>query len=115
MAELGEEARGSIQAGYRPVVVIQNNKGNFYSPTTIVAPVTSCSKTNLPVHVTVSDHCVFRKTSIIMLEQIRTINKTDLNQFMGTLPEDVMREVDRKIGISLGLIPIDSRPRERCL
>lgn len=96
---------GSEQGGVRPVVVIQNDVGNKYSPTTIVAAITSqLNKTKLPTHVKVkaSDNDL-PKNSVILMEQVRTIDKKRLREKIGNFTEEIMREVDHALKISLGL------------
>lgn len=97
---------GSEQGGFRPVLVIQNNVGNKYSPTVIVAAITShIEKAKLPTHVELSavEHSL-EKDSVILLEQIRTIDKQRLQQKITELDEKVMAKVDEALKISLGLI-----------
>jgi mRNA interferase MazF len=96
---------GSEQGGQRPVVVIQNNIGNKFSPTVIVAAITAkISKASLPTHVEVSGDMVgLAKDSVILLEQIRTVDKQRLYQKLGQIDDDLMRIVDAKLMISLGL------------
>ena len=100
---------GSEQGGRRPVVVLQNNRGNQSSDTVIVAPLTSSQiKPHLPTHVEIYTdglHC----TSIALLEQIRTIDKKRLREHMGHLDEKQMAMVDDAIAVSFGL-PGNSRP-----
>lgn len=101
---------GSEQGGIRPVLIIQNDVGNRYSPTVIAAAITSRSgKAKLPTHISLSaDRCGLTKDSIILLEQIRTIDKRRLKSCMGEIPPEVLHEVDYALEISFGLIP---RPR----
>lgn len=94
---------GSEQGGYRPVLIVQNDTGNTFSPTTIVAAVTSSrTKTKLPTHVMVSAACL-EKQSIVLLEQIRTIDKARLSEYIGRLSDAEMNKVDRAIEVSFGL------------
>ena len=94
---------GSEQGGIRPVVVIQNNVGNHYSPTTIVAAITSKEdKTKVPTHVRVKVDGLSR-TSIILLEQIRTIDKARLRSYVNTLTDETMDLVDDALSISVDL------------
>lgn len=94
---------GSEQGGYRPVLIVQNDTGNTFSPTTIVAAVTSSrTKTKLPTHVMVSADCL-EKQSIVLLEQIRTIDKARLSEYIGRLSDAEMNTVDRAIEVSFGL------------
>ncbi len=96
---------GSEQGGTRPVLVIQNDIGNQYSPTTIVAAITSqIQKAKLPTHVEISaDKNGLDRDSVLLLEQIRTIDKSRLKQRVAFLEEDFMRKVDEAIEVSLGL------------
>ncbi len=98
---------GSEQGGRRPVIIIQNNIGNQHSPTTIIAAVTSklLMKAKLPVHVMLPHAYGLDMDSIALLEQIRTIDKTRLETYVGRLDEATMRRVDRALGISIGLVP----------
>ncbi len=96
---------GSEQGGVRPVLVVQNNVGNKYSPTVIIAAITSqLTKAKLPTHIELSKekyHLV--KDSVVLLEQIRTLDKRRLKEKVGRVDESVMREVDIAIMISLGI------------
>lgn len=96
---------GSEQGGQRPVLIVQNDVGNKYSPTVIVAAITAkISKAKLPTHVEVcKDEVGLLKDSVILLEQIRTIDKRRLIQKIGVLTPDLMEKVDRGLMISLGL------------
>lgn len=97
---------GSEQGGFRPVLVIQNNVGNRYSPTVIVAAITShIEKAKLPTHVELSAKKYgLEKDSVILLEQIRTIDKQRLQQKITELDDRIMSTVDESLKISLGLI-----------
>lgn len=96
--------KGSEQGGLRPVLIIQNDIGNKYSPTTIIAIITSRhTKANLPTHIWLNDECGLPKDSMVELEQLRTIDKTRLSEFMGTVSQEVMKEIDMAIKISLGV------------
>ncbi|ADG81586.1 transcriptional modulator of MazE/toxin MazF [Thermincola ferriacetica] len=99
---------GSEQGGTRPVLVLQNDIGNQYSPTTIVAAITSqISKAKLPTHVEISaKNSGLEKDSVILLEQIRTIDKSRLMEKVTSLSEEDMEKVAQAIEISLGLIDI---------
>lgn len=93
--------KGCEQGGYRPVLIIQNNVGNRYSPTVIVSAITSrLTKRLLPVHVALPKALV--KSSICMLEQIRTLDKSRLRELVGKLSDEDMMKVNRAILISLG-------------
>ncbi|MBU7008419.1 type II toxin-antitoxin system PemK/MazF family toxin [Phosphitispora fastidiosa] len=99
---------GSEQGGTRPVLVLQNDIGNQYSPTTIVAAITSqISKAKLPTHVEVTAKSSgLEKDSVILLEQIRTIDKSRLKEKVTTLNEEIMEKIAQAMEISLGLIEI---------
>ena len=84
LADLGERD-GNIQSGKRPVIVLQNDVGNTYSPTTIVVPLTSQIKNLLPVHCDVGVECGLKKTSTSLMEQITTINQSQLIKRIGAL------------------------------
>ena len=101
---------GSEQGGIRPVLMIQNDVGNRYSPTVIAAAITSqCGKAKLPTHISVpAAVCGLTKDSVVLLEQIRTIDKRRLRDCMGEVPAELMKQVDHALEISFGLIP---RPR----
>ena len=95
---------GSEQGGVRPVLVIQNDTGNKYSPTTIVAAITSRqNKAKLPTHIEITED-VFEKDSIVLLEQIRTVDKRRLKEYVGKLDNGTMDRVNKAISISVGLI-----------
>ena len=96
---------GSEQGGLRPVLIIQNDIGNRYSPTVIAAAITSrMSKTRLPTHIDVyADKVGLAKDSVILLEQIRTLDKRRLKEKMGHLDDDIMNEVNAAIAVSFGL------------
>lgn len=97
---------GSEQGGVRPVLVIQNDVGNKYSPTVIIAAITSqIEKAKLPTHVEVDAKAYgLEKDSVILLEQIRTIDKQRLQDKVTELDDRVMQKVSQAIKISLGLI-----------
>ncbi|MBS9335301.1 type II toxin-antitoxin system PemK/MazF family toxin [Fructobacillus sp. M1-13] len=98
---------GSEQEGVRPVLIIQNDRGNQNAPTTIVAAITSkISKAKLPTHVELSaDEAVIKKDSIILTEQVRTIDKRRLRDRIGHLATngDTMKAVRKALSISLGM------------
>ena len=98
---------GSEQGGVRPVLIIQNDIGNKYSPTVIVAAITSqINKAKLPTHIEISAHEYgLNKDSVILLEQIRTIDKKRLREKIGCLDKNMMLKVDNSLQISLGLSP----------
>lgn len=96
---------GSEQGGIRPVLVIQNDIGNKYSPTVIVAAVTSqINKSKLPTHLELdADQFGLSKDSVVLLEQVRTIDKKRLREKVCHLDEDFMNKIDSGLLISLGL------------
>ena len=96
---------GSEQGGVRPVLIVQNDVGNKYSPTVIAAAITSQKyKTALPTHISVnSGGCGLQKDSIVLLEQVRTIDKTRLKERMGTLDNDEMSKINKALSVSFGL------------
>lgn len=95
---------GSEQGGVRPVIVIQNNVGNKYSPTIIIAAITSqINKARLPTHVEISaPHFGLPKDSVVLLEQIRTIDKKRLREKIGRFNDEMMNQIDEGLKISLG-------------
>ena len=91
---------GSEQGGIRPVVILQNDKGNYYSPTTIVAAVTSRRKKKyLPTHIEIKNPNLKRK-SVVMLEQVRTIDKSRLLGYIGKVDDNTMQKIDEAVKIS---------------
>ncbi len=96
---------GSEQGGLRPVLIIQNDIGNKYSPTVIAAAITSrMSKTRLPTHIDLyAERAGLAKDSVILLEQIRTLDKRRLKEKMGHLGDVMMNEVNNAIAVSFGL------------
>ncbi len=97
---------GSEQGGLRPVLIVQNDVGNKYSPTVIAAAITSrVSKTKLPTHIDIYASKVgLAKDSVVLLEQIRTIDKVRLKEKMGHLDDDSMRSVNDALSVSFGLL-----------
>ena len=96
---------GSEQGGIRPVLVIQNNIGNRHSPTVIAAAITSqTGKARLPTHISLAAmSCGLPKDSVVLLEQVRTLDKKRLREKMGHVEENVMEKVDLAIAVSFGL------------
>lgn len=104
---------GSEQGGIRPVLIVQNDVGNRHSPTVIAAAITSqTGKARLPTHIEVTGNsikngcengCGLAKNSIILLEQIRTLDKKRLKDKMGHLDENTMRQVNEALNVSFGL------------
>ena len=107
---------GSEQGGIRPVLIIQNDVGNRHSPTVIAAAITSkINKNHLPTHIEVdARNYGLARDSIILLEQIRTLDKRRLKERMGHLDREAMDRVDRAISISFGLetSPLSNTERE---
>lgn len=99
---------GSEQGGIRPVLIVQNNVGNKYSPTVIAAAITSQQfKSKLPTHINVeADVCGLSKDSVVLLEQIRTLDKRRLKEKMGNLPESDMGKINDALSVSMGLSEI---------
>ncbi|MDR2047077.1 MAG: type II toxin-antitoxin system PemK/MazF family toxin [Clostridiales bacterium] len=95
---------GSEQGGIRPVLVVQNDVGNKYSPTVIAAAVTSqMNKTKLPTHVDLEGQvCGLPKNSVVLLEQIRTLDKKRLKEKIGELSDGIMARVNESLLVSLG-------------
>ena len=96
---------GSEQGGTRPVLIVQNDVGNKYSPTVIAAAITSQKyKTKLPTHISVNaGGGGLQKDSIVLLEQVRTIDKQRLKERMGNLPQEEMEKINRALSVSFGL------------
>ena len=97
---------GSEQNGYRPVVIIQNDVGNKFSPTTIVAMMTSRvnTKANLPTHMYLPAENGLPQPSMLMLEQLRTIDKSRLGRYIGSLDEVEVDQLNRALAVSIGLM-----------
>ncbi len=96
---------GSEQGGIRPVLIVQNDVGNKFSPTVIAAAITSQqTKAHLPTHIQLyAQNSGLAKDSVVLLEQVRTIDKKRLKEKMGTLDDDSMQRVNAAISVSLGL------------
>ena len=96
---------GSEQGGTRPVLIISNDTGNGHSPTVIIASITGKTQTKakLPTHTEVKEVEGLNRDSIILLEQIRTIDKRRLKNHMGTMPDNIMARVDKALAISLAM------------
>lgn len=100
---------GSEQGGIRPVIILQNDVGNRHSPTTIVAAITrKRGKSELPTHVSIRIN-ELGHTSVALLEQIRTIDKSRIKDFVGVLDVNTMEHIDRAILISLGVTHVIGR------
>ena len=96
---------GSEQGGTRPVVVIQNDTGNKHSPTLIVATVTTkiAKKSNMPTHYLIGNNPAFRAPSVVMLEQIRTIDKRRIDSYLGKVTSREMAEIEKALAVSLAM------------
>lgn len=96
---------GSEQGGKRPVIVIQNNTGNKFAPTVIVAAVTSkvCKKPNQPTHVLIEKNPAFSRPSVVLLEQIFTIDKERIQRLLGQTTPDEMYQINEALMNSLDL------------
>ena len=96
---------GSEQGGTRPVIVIQNDTGNKYSPTLIVATVTTKirKKENMPTHLLIKDNPAFREASVVQLEQLRTIDKSRIDDYLGKVTPRDMMAIEKALSISLAM------------
>ena len=102
---------GSEQGGVRPVLIVQNDLGNKFSPTVIAAAITSQKdKSRLPTHIELNAlNCGLAKDSVVLLEQIRTIDKRRLKEHMGRLDDGSMASIDKALSISFGLNASDNQ------
>ncbi len=98
-----DPVKGSEQGGSRPVLVVQNDSGNQYSPTVIIAAITSQKKPYLPTHVYLYGVDELPRNSMVLLEQIRTIDKSRLIEYMGKIGWELMEKVDQALRISVDL------------
>jgi len=105
---------GSEQGGVRPVIILQNDTGNKHSPTVIVAAVTSKKKVTMPTHISLAATEELQMDSVVLLEQIRTIDKRRLKGYIGALDEAVMAKVNHALAVSVGLQRMDE-PLILCL
>lgn len=105
---------GCEQGGIRPVLIIQNNIGNLYSPTVIVAAITSrTGKQHLPTHIELDDpQNGLRKNSLVLLEQVRTIDRSRLRDYIGSLTNEQLAQVDNAVAVSFGLEPVNTPVHE---
>ena len=96
---------GSEQGGTRPVIVIQNDTGNKHSPTLIVATITTRirKKENMPTHLLIKDNPAFREASVVQLEQIRTIDKCRIDNYLGKVTPHEMVAIEKALSISLAM------------
>ena len=96
---------GSEQGGIRPVLVIQNDVGNHFSPTVVVAAITSRkAKNSLPTHILLEDVPGLAPTSLLLLEQLRTIDRKRLHGYIGHISKEKMLEIDVALAISIGIV-----------
>ena len=94
---------GSEQGGCRPVLIIQNNIGNRFSPTVIVAAITSVQKKQqLPTHISINPNFL-ESESVVLLEQVRTIDKSRLSDYLGQLSPQDMNKINRALTVSIGI------------
>lgn len=98
-----EPVMGSEQGGYRPVLILQNNTGNRYNPTVIVAAITGKPKSKMPTHVRISNIEILEKNSTVLLEQIRTIDRCRLGAYIGKISLKVQGKTDWALSVSVGL------------
>lgn len=109
---------GSEQGGVRPVLIIQNDRGNQYSPTVIAAAITGRKKRWMPTHVRLYQQAGLNRSSCVMLEQVRTIDRTRLVRYIGRLNDRTMQAVDTALAVSLGMERNSSHPerndRDQC-
>ena len=105
LCNLGDNINGSVQAGVRPALIISNNIGNSNGPVAIVAPLTSRTKSKkfLPTHIVISTNMGLEKESLVLLEQITTIDKKCIGRKITKLSARLMAVVDKKINVSLGI------------
>lgn len=109
---------GSVQNGCRPVLVVQCDEGNQASETTIIAAITTSKKRYLPTHISLDESCGLREPSIVLMEQLRTVNAGELLNYVGTVTdEQTIRMVNRGLRKALGMWSFRARPTDdvRCL
>lgn len=95
---------GSEQGGIRPVLVIQNDVGNYFSPTVVAAAITSRkAKNSLPTHILLENVPGLASTSLLLLEQLRTIDRKRLHGYIGRISKEKMLEIDAALAISIGI------------
>lgn len=97
--------KGSEQGGTRPVVVLQNNVGNIFSPTLVIAPLTSkvYNKSDIPTHYIVRDVPQLSEESLVLLEQIKTIDKQRVIEYIGRVSKEDMKGIEEALRVSLGI------------
>lgn len=103
LVNLGDERKGSVQSGIRPAIIVQNNQGNKYSQTTIVCPLTSQQKKNIPTHAVLTPENGVAKVSVALCEQPTVVDKSQLMKKMGEIDEKSIAEIEKRIMISFGL------------
>lgn len=105
---------GSEQGGVRPVLILQNNIGNQHSPTVIAAAITSkAEKTALPTHITLcGGSCGLPQDSIVLLEQVRTLDKRRLREYVGSLDDQSIIKINAALAISMGLTELEEMQDE---
>ena len=101
-ADLGT-AIGSEQGGVRPVLIIQNNVGNKYSPTVIIAAITGSKKAEIPTHVMFPKYSSLKSKSTVLLEQIRTIDKSRLRRYIGNTSVRTKKKIEQALAVSVGI------------
>ncbi len=94
---------GSEQGGIRPVLIVQNNVGNKHSPTLVVLPLSTAKKKNLPTHIHIKGSKALPKDSIVLAEQIRTIDRYRLREYVGSIDKEIMDEINGAMKISIGV------------
>lgn len=100
-----QNTNGSIQQGLRPVIIVQNNIGNMHSPTIIVCSITTATKRKLPTHVYIPRGGGLKERSIMLGEQMHTLNKKDLIKHLGTITDqETLKQINKALLISLGVI-----------
>ena len=105
-----DNSRDSEQSGIRPAIIIQNDKGNEHSPTTIVASITSQEKRYLPTHVVVKPYqSGLNKVSTILMEQIRTIDKSRIDNYLGKVTPREMVAIEKALSVSLAMEQLKKR------
>ena len=94
---------GSEQGGIRPVLVVQNNIGNRYSPTLVVLPLSTAKKNHMPTHIHICGSKSLPRDSIVLAEQIRTIDRYRLREYVGSIDKEIMDDINRAMKISIGV------------
>lgn len=103
LANLGNQF-GSVQSGKRPVIVISNPKNNRFSPVVNVLPITSKRKNNIPVHVNIGTECGLKRESTVLTEQVITVDKGQLIEYIGSCNNKTMAEITRAMVIQFHMI-----------